>query len=197
MKHAVPAFAALRAGFQAWIPRGIWSCSCSCSAFRKSHCRLSIVPFETPVASTLTGYDALTRPGVSPGNGDNGGHCAFDAISGFPMEIKVNFLDKLRLEAKFDDFTVIADQPIRYKGDGSAPGPFDYFLASSALCAAYFVKLYCETRNIPTDNIRLSQNNIVDRKTATSRSSRSRSSCRRISPPRTGRASCAPSSVAR
>jgi ribosomal protein S12 methylthiotransferase accessory factor len=78
------------------------------------------------------------------------------------MEIKVNFLDKLRLEAKFDDFTVIADQPIRYKGDGSAPGPFDYFLASSALCAAYFVKLYCTSRNIPTENIRLSQNNIVD-----------------------------------
>ena len=78
------------------------------------------------------------------------------------MEIKVNFLDKLRLEAKFDDFTVIADQPIRYKGDGSAPGPFDYFLASSALCAAYFVKLYCDARHIPTENIRLSQNNIVD-----------------------------------
>ena len=78
------------------------------------------------------------------------------------MEIKVKFLDNLRLEAKFDDFTMVADQPIRYKGDGSAPGPFDYFLASSALCAAYFVKLYCDTRNIPTDNIRLSQNNIVD-----------------------------------
>lgn len=78
------------------------------------------------------------------------------------MEIKVNFLDKLRLEAKFDDFTVISDQPIRYKGDGSAPSPFDYFLVSSALCAAYFVKLYCETRNISTENIRLSQNNIVD-----------------------------------
>ncbi|MDB5805890.1 MAG: protein involved in RimO-mediated beta-methylthiolation of ribosomal protein YcaO [Betaproteobacteria bacterium] len=80
------------------------------------------------------------------------------------MEIKVNFLDKLRLEAKFDDFTVVSDQPIRYKGDGSAPGPFDYFLASSALCAAYFVKLYCVTRDIPTENIRLSQNNIVDPK---------------------------------
>ncbi len=78
------------------------------------------------------------------------------------MEIKVNFLDNLRLEAKFDDFTVVADQPIRYKGEGSAPGPFDYFLASSALCAAYFVKLYCQARDIPTENIRLSQNNIVD-----------------------------------
>ncbi|HZJ92821.1 MAG TPA: OsmC domain/YcaO domain-containing protein, partial [Thiopseudomonas sp.] len=52
--------------------------------------------------------------------------------------------------------------PIRYKGEGSAPGPFDYFLASSALCAAYFVKLYCQARDIPTENIRLSQNNIVD-----------------------------------
>nr|WP_299241993.1 OsmC domain/YcaO domain-containing protein [uncultured Halomonas sp.] len=78
------------------------------------------------------------------------------------MEIKVNYLDNLRQEARFDDFTVITDQPIRYKGDGSAPGPFDYFLASSALCAAYFVRVYCNARDIPTENIRLSQNNIVD-----------------------------------
>ncbi|MGF2687667.1 OsmC domain/YcaO domain-containing protein [Marinobacter sp. DUT-3] len=78
------------------------------------------------------------------------------------MEIKVNFLENLRLEAKFDDFTVTTDQPIRYKGDGSAPSPFDYFLASSALCAAYFVRVYCKARDIPTENIRLSQNNIVD-----------------------------------
>ncbi|WP_298622695.1 OsmC domain/YcaO domain-containing protein [uncultured Legionella sp.] len=78
------------------------------------------------------------------------------------MEIKVNFLDNLRLEAKFDDFSIISDQPIRYKGDGSAPSPFDYFLASSALCAAYFVKVYCKARDISTENIRLSQNNIVD-----------------------------------
>jgi len=78
------------------------------------------------------------------------------------MEITVNFLENLRLEAKFDDYTVVTDQPIRYKGDGSAPSPFDYFLASSALCAAYFVRVYCLARKIPTDGIRLSQNNIVD-----------------------------------
>ena len=78
------------------------------------------------------------------------------------MEINVNFLENLRLEAKFDDFTVVTDQPIRYKGDGSAPGPFDYFLASSVLCAAYFVRVYCLARDIPTEDIRLSQNNIID-----------------------------------
>ena len=78
------------------------------------------------------------------------------------MEINVRFLENMRLEAKFDDFTVISDQPIRYKGDGSAPGPFDYFLASSVMCAAHFIRLYCDSRDIPTENIRISQNNVVD-----------------------------------
>lgn len=106
----------------------------------------------------------MVRPRWGDGWGenlDNGAHSR-SRLAVLPMEIKVNFLDNLRLEAKFDDFTVVTDQPIRYKGDGSAPSPFDYFLASSALCAAYFVKVYCKARDIPTDNIRLSQNNIVD-----------------------------------
>ena len=78
------------------------------------------------------------------------------------MQVKVKFLDNLRQEASFDDFTVISDQPIRYKGDGSAPGPFDYFLASSALCAAYFAKAYCDARDIPTEDMSIVQDNIVD-----------------------------------
>ena len=78
------------------------------------------------------------------------------------MQINVRFLENLRLEASFDDFKVITDQPVRYKGDGTAPGPFDYFLASSALCAAYFVRVYCLARKIPTDDIKITQNNIVD-----------------------------------
>lgn len=79
-----------------------------------------------------------------------------------PMQINVRYLDNLRLEASFDDYSIITDQPIRYKGDGTAPSPFDYFLASSALCAAYFVKVYCVARNIPTDDIKVTQNNIID-----------------------------------
>jgi ribosomal protein S12 methylthiotransferase accessory factor len=78
------------------------------------------------------------------------------------MQVKVRFLDNLRLEARFGDFTVVSDQPIRYKGDGTAPGPFDYFLASSALCAAYFAKVYCNARDIPTEDISIVQDNMVD-----------------------------------
>ena len=77
------------------------------------------------------------------------------------MEITVKFLENLRLEANFDDFTLITDQPIRYKGDGSAPSPFDYFLASSALCAAYFVRVYCLARKIPTDDAGVDGENAV------------------------------------
>lgn len=78
------------------------------------------------------------------------------------MQVNVRYLDNLRLEASFDDYTIMTDQPVRYKGDGTAPSPFDYFLASSALCAGYFVKVYCNARNIPTDDIRIIQNNLVD-----------------------------------
>ena len=78
------------------------------------------------------------------------------------MKVNVIYLDNLKLEASFDDYKIISDQPVRYKGDGLAPGPFDYFLASSAMCAAYFVKVYCKARGIPTEDIRISQQNIVD-----------------------------------
>jgi len=78
------------------------------------------------------------------------------------MQVNTRYLENLKVEATFDDYTIIADQPIRYKGNGQAPGPFDYFLASSAMCAAYFVKVYCLARNIPTEDIRVTQNNIVD-----------------------------------
>lgn len=78
------------------------------------------------------------------------------------MQVNVEYLENLRLQANFDDYNVISDQPIRYKGDATAPGPFDYFLASSAMCAAYFVKVYCKARDISTNDISLTQNNIID-----------------------------------
>jgi ribosomal protein S12 methylthiotransferase accessory factor len=78
------------------------------------------------------------------------------------MQVNVSYLDNLKLEASFDEFKIISDQPVRYQGDNTAPGPFDYFLASSVLCAAYFVKLYCKARDIDTSDIKVYQNNLVD-----------------------------------
>lgn len=78
------------------------------------------------------------------------------------MEIKVNLLEKQKIQAQFDGFSVIADQPLSNNGDNSAPSPFDYFLASTALCAGYFVKAYCQPRNLPTEEISITQTNVKD-----------------------------------
>ena len=42
-------------------------------------------------------------------------------------------------------------------GNGSAPPPFDLFLASLATCAGIYVLGFCEKRSIPHDGIRLEQ----------------------------------------
>jgi ribosomal protein S12 methylthiotransferase accessory factor len=75
------------------------------------------------------------------------------------MEINISFLGNKKINASFDGFNVIADQPVSSLGDGTAPSPFDYFLASSALCAGYFIKAYCDTRKLSVEGIIITQNN--------------------------------------
>jgi ribosomal protein S12 methylthiotransferase accessory factor len=80
------------------------------------------------------------------------------------MEIKVNFLDKLRLEAKFDDFTT-RSSPTSPSATKAMARPFQptrlFFSIISAVCRV-LREIIRRTRNISTENIRLSQNNIVD-----------------------------------
>ena len=78
------------------------------------------------------------------------------------MEITISLLENQKLEAHFDSHTVLCDQPTNNKGEDSAPSPFDYFLASTALCAGYFVKAYCSSRNISMEGIKIVQNNLKD-----------------------------------
>lgn len=78
------------------------------------------------------------------------------------MEIKVTLLDNQKLQAEFNGFKIQSDQPENNKGENTAPSPFDYFLTSTALCAGYFVKAYCQPRNLPTDQIEIIQKNSKD-----------------------------------
>lgn len=52
---------------------------------------------------------------------------------------------------------VTTDQPVSNGGKGTAPSPFDLYLASIGTCAGVYVKSFCDNRQIPTDNIRLIQ----------------------------------------
>ncbi len=73
------------------------------------------------------------------------------------MDIKITFPGGKKVNAEFRGFTVYTDQPVKDGGEGSAPSPYEFFLASIGTCAAMYVLGFCRKRNIPTDNISLMQ----------------------------------------
>ncbi len=57
------------------------------------------------------------------------------------------------------------DQPVSSGGENSAPSPFELYLASIGTCAGIYVKMFCDNRKIPTDKIKIIQNNEFDKET--------------------------------
>ncbi|MFA6003505.1 MAG: OsmC family protein [Elusimicrobiota bacterium] len=73
------------------------------------------------------------------------------------MDIEVVLEGNKKVAAKFNGYTVHTDQPAAAGGDGTAPSPFELFLASLATCAGFFALSFCQKRDIPTDGIKLTQ----------------------------------------
>lgn len=71
------------------------------------------------------------------------------------MEMVVSFPGGMKVDASYKGYTIHTDQAIHAGGDGSAPAPFDLFLASIATCAGIYVLIFCQRRNIPADNARV------------------------------------------
>jgi ribosomal protein S12 methylthiotransferase accessory factor len=70
------------------------------------------------------------------------------------MEIDVR-ANGLMVEARFDNFKIVTDQPEDDGGTNTAPSPFDLFLASLATCAGYYVLAFCQERALPTEGLAL------------------------------------------
>ncbi len=73
------------------------------------------------------------------------------------MDMTVTFPGNKKVNAEYKGFTIETDQARHGGGDGSAPAPFDLFLASIGTCGGIYVVYFCEKRNIPLDNIRIVQ----------------------------------------
>lgn len=72
-------------------------------------------------------------------------------------EMKIVLGENHRVEAHYKGLVIQSDQPVKVGGNGSAPAPFDLFLASIGTCAGYYVQQFCKQRNIPTEGIHLTQ----------------------------------------
>jgi len=73
------------------------------------------------------------------------------------MDIDVTFPGGKRVDARVGAFTVRTDQPADHGGEGSAPAPFDLFLAALATCAGFYVLQFCQARGLTTAGITLRQ----------------------------------------
>jgi ribosomal protein S12 methylthiotransferase accessory factor len=70
-------------------------------------------------------------------------------------KIEVSFKGGKKVEAKIENMIVMTDQPIKKGGEGTAPAPFQLFLASIATCAGIYALEFCLTRKMSTDGMAL------------------------------------------
>jgi ribosomal protein S12 methylthiotransferase accessory factor len=68
------------------------------------------------------------------------------------MDMIVRFPGGVKVEADYKGFKIKTDQPDTSGGEGSAPSPFDLFIASIGTCVGYYVLTFCKARGIQTEN---------------------------------------------
>jgi uncharacterized OsmC-like protein len=80
-------------------------------------------------------------------------------------DVRVSFPGGKRVDAQVKEFTIETDQPVYQGGMGSAPAPFDLFLASLAACSGIYVLSFLQQRNIPADDLCLVMRSKIDKET--------------------------------
>lgn len=73
------------------------------------------------------------------------------------MEIKITFPGGKKVNAEMGGIVIPTDQPLEDGGEGTAPSPFSYFLASLGTCAGIYVLGFCQQRGIATGGMSLTQ----------------------------------------
>jgi len=71
------------------------------------------------------------------------------------MDMRVVFPGGLRVTAEIEGFTIETDQPTAGGGEGTAPAPFDLFVASIGTCVGYYAVRFLRQRNLSTDGLEL------------------------------------------
>ncbi|MDD2900440.1 MAG: OsmC family protein [Desulfuromonadaceae bacterium] len=73
------------------------------------------------------------------------------------MEMKITFPGGEKVNAEINGRIIPTDQPVEGGGGGTAPSPYDYFLASLGTCAGIYVLSFCQQRGIATEGLLLTQ----------------------------------------
>ena len=71
------------------------------------------------------------------------------------MDMDIYFPGGKRVYANYGGFTIETDQPVRSGGSGSAPSPFDLFLASIGTCAGIYALGFMQQRGVDPEGSKL------------------------------------------
>lgn len=73
------------------------------------------------------------------------------------MNMEITFPGGKKVNALWNGFEIATDQPLGGGGEGSAPSPFDLFLASLGTCAGFFALSFCQNRGLSTEGLKIVQ----------------------------------------
>lgn len=71
--------------------------------------------------------------------------------------LRVSFPGGKQVLATLGDHPIRTDQPQAHGGEGSAPAPFDLFLASVGTCTGYYVLSFFQSRGLSTEGLEITQ----------------------------------------
>ncbi len=80
-------------------------------------------------------------------------------------DMTISFPGGACVDAQCGEMVIRTDQPVTGGGAGSAPTPFELFLASMGTCAGIYVLSFCQQRGLPTEDIRIHEAVEMDPKT--------------------------------
>jgi putative redox protein len=81
------------------------------------------------------------------------------------MEMKISFPGGSRVDANFNGFKVPTDQALESGEPGSAPEPYDLFVASLGTCAGIYALSFCQERELSTEGLAIDISAEKDEKT--------------------------------
>jgi putative redox protein len=80
-------------------------------------------------------------------------------------DMEIYFPGGKKVYADYKGFTIETDQPVAAGGEGSAPAPFDLFMASIGTCAGIYLLAFLEQRGLATAEAGVSMIREVDPQT--------------------------------
>jgi putative redox protein len=80
------------------------------------------------------------------------------------MDLIVTFPGGKKVDAEYGGYVVRTDQPVAEGGEDTAPSPFLYCLAAMGTCAGFYVLSYLQSRDLPTEGVRIIQSHEANEK---------------------------------